>query len=176
MRKNSRTSTVATRRGAVAVAAAGAGVVGLLALPGTASANGGVAQGVDVVLSLPSFTTPSSLPGSVCLDPDGAGPEHKETCQPIGGATTPGDDFALALDYVLSSSTQPSAVLTRAGEGVCPGSTTGYGMVLELGPATYQPNSWIVVTLARNGGTPQEVFKYPAGSGSTRYLPVAKVC
>lgn len=168
------TSALRGRRGALAAAATGASVIGLLALPGTASANGGVSQSVDLVLGVPAAVSSlGSLPTQLCFDPDGAGPTAP-SCQSIPTATLSDDDLVLDLDYVLSSSTQPSAALAKVGEGVC-GAAGKFGIVLELGPATYQPNSSIVFTLYQ--GTKKLAGEtYPTGNKSTQYAPSFRAC
>ena len=165
------TNSRARRIGLATVA--GAGAVGLLALPGTASANGGgIAQSVDVVLGMPAASVSlDRLPSRLCYDPDGsAGPKPPE-CKDVATppSVTTGDDLILAVDYVLSSSTKPSSILTLAGEGVCPGGApTDLGLIFDLGPATYQPGSSIVLTL-HQGTTELARLSSPAGTGQTQY-------
>lgn len=168
----SRSQTLGRR--ALACAAAATAVAAALALPGPASADGGVTQSVDVVLGLPAaLSAVNTLPTSMCFDPDSAGPAAP-TCHPIPGAMVSDEDLALDLDYVLSSSTQPSALLTKVGEGAC-SADNKTGIVLELGPASYQPGSSIVFTL-RQGTKVLVSQTHPAGSKQTQYSPSFRAC
>lgn len=167
----SRSQTLGRR--ALACAAAATAVAAVLALPGPASADGGVTQSVDVVLELPTaLSQVNKLPKGADFDPDGEGPAepiHKD----LPTAMVSSEDIFLDLDYVLSSATQPSALLTRAGEDVC--GTGTHGIVLQLGPATYQPGSSIVFVL-RQGLNELARISYPAGSKQTQYAPHFKTC
>lgn len=160
------------RRG-LAGAAAAAAVAAALALPGPASADGGVTQSVDVVLELPTaLSQVNKLPTYASVDPDGPGPAEPIR-RDLPTAMVSNEDIVLDLDYVLSSATQPSALLTKVGEDVC--GTGRHGIVLQLGPATYQPGSSIVFVL-RQGTREIASLSYPAGSKQTQYAPHFQTC
>lgn len=164
-----------SRRGTLAAIAAGGAAVGLVMLPGAATANaGGVSQAIDVMLGVPNaIGTLNTLPENICFDPDNTQGPQEPICKPLPALSVSDEDLFLHMDYVLSSSTQPSQALAKAGDGVC--GTTRLGLVLSLAPASYQPNSTIVFTL-HQGTRLVHRQEYPAGNKQTVYAPLLTTC